>query len=374
MKKRIILLLLAVIALAGCTMKREKVEQPDIGKPSEPIVEPIDEIVDENNVSQEPLHIFKADPSSFHFVADWLTDSEILYVEMRSGVYQVKSFNLETGESNLVYEDESYITDIIVHPSLNYLLVHTSDQSDLAVVKVVSMDGVVQHQVEITSTELAIEWNDLDPEKILFTAFHEDWSFDLFVFNGHTEGLSIIEMDDPFPKWIGDNRIANMLFSEHPLDGGEIQFLNIATGATERYSADNVIYFDAYEDNLLIVQSLEADNFTYSLRNGDGTVLAEWIMKPVSNYSEWVVPEVEWINGESFLYKGASRSGQLDELSSEFNLYLQEVGNPKIIIEGLDADSLTCSPSGKRCLNGYTFEEVIDVESGERLNWIEFDK
>ena len=96
-------------------------------------------------------------------------------------------------------------------------------------------------------------------------------------------------------------------------------------------------------------------------------------MPLVSNYSEWVIPEIEWINGESFLYKGALRSGQLDELSSEFNLYLHEVGVSKIITEGLDADSITCSPSGKRCLNGYTFEEVIEVESGDRRNWIEFD-
>ena len=224
MKRIVILLILALIALTGCTTKKETVEQPEIEKPNEPIDGPINEPDEENIVSPKPLPIFKADPSSFHFIADWLTDSKILYVEKRNGVYQVKSYNLETGESNLVYEDESFITDIIVHPSMNYLLVHTSDQSDLAIVKVISMDGVVRHQVEINSTELAIEWNDLDPEKILFTAFHEDWSFDLFVFDGHTESLSVIEMDDPFPKWIGDSRIANIVFSEHPLDGGKYKF------------------------------------------------------------------------------------------------------------------------------------------------------
>ena len=101
---------------------------------------------------------------------------------------------------------------------------HTSDHPNSAVIKVVEVaDGTVQHQVEIDSTELAIEWNRGNPEKILFTAFHEDWSFDLFVFNGHDDSLSIIELDDPFPKWAGENTIMSMLYEDHPLDGGDIQ-------------------------------------------------------------------------------------------------------------------------------------------------------
>ncbi|MDN4609033.1 hypothetical protein [Sporosarcina highlanderae] len=367
----IILLISVLVAVAGCsTEEKDSVVAPDNEKP----LEPNDEAVEENNVAPLPPPVFIADPSLFHFIADWITDSEILYVEKGNGVYQIKSFNFDTGASNLVYEDESFITDIMVHPSLDYLLVHTSDQSDFAIVKMVALDGTVQHQVEINSTELAIEWNDMDPEMIVFTAFHEDWSFDLFVFNGHTGNLSIIELDDPFPKWIGERQIANMLFAEHPLDGGEIIILHTDTGKINSLGVDNVIYFDSFEDRLLIVQSHQADNFSFSLRDYDGTIFAEWDMPAVSNYSEWVIPEVEWINRDRFLYKGALQSGQLDELASAFNLYLYEEGNSNLITEGLDAEPVACSPSGKRCLNGYTFEELLEVETGVRRKWIEFDK
>ena len=33
------------------------------------------------------------------------------------------------------------------------------------------MDGIVQDEIVVASTELAIEWNDLDPSLILLTAF-----------------------------------------------------------------------------------------------------------------------------------------------------------------------------------------------------------
>ena len=35
-------------------------------------------------------------------------------------------------------------------------------------------------EVSIESSELAIEWNDLDPSLVLLTAFHQDWTYDVF--------------------------------------------------------------------------------------------------------------------------------------------------------------------------------------------------
>lgn len=365
MKRIWYLLLVSTFIMSGCSEQKEPPSvQPDIEEPSDLVEEP----------AEPPTpHVFKADPSHFHFIADWLTDTKILYVEKDEGIYKVNYFDIETGESGLVYEDESFIIDVLVHPSRDFLLVHTSEQANAAVVKVIGMDGTVQHQVEIDSMELAIEWNREDPDKILFSAFQEDWSFDLFAFDGLDDSLSIVNFDDPFPKWAGDDRIMGMLFNDHPLDGGELRLFRLDTKEIETSEIDEVIYYDVFENSLVVVQMNDSDAFRFTVRNLEGTVVAGWTLPAVSNYSEWVIPAIEWLDENRMIVKGAEKSGQLDEMGTGFNLYLFEEGNLELITKGLDAGPLKCSPSGRYCVSGYTSDELIDVKAKEKHKWIEFD-
>jgi len=362
--KRIIGLVLIIFIMSGCS---ERHEPPT----AEPNIEPPG-IAEESGESHIP-HVFKADPSNFHFMANWLNDTQILYVVKDNGLYKVNYFDIKTGETKLVYEDSSFIVDVLVHPSGDYLLIHTSDHPNSAVIKIVKLDGTVEHQVEIVSTELSMEWNRENPEKILFTAFHEDWSFDLFAYDGSDDNLSIVKLDDPFPKWAGDNKIFSMLFHEHPLDGGDVQKFQLDTEKVETAGIGNVIYFDVFKDLIGIVQTIDSDVFTYTIRKLDGEVISEWTLPAVSNYSEWVVPPIVWLDRNRLIVKGAEKDGQLDEMGAGFNLYLFEEGNPDLIIKGLDEGPLKCSPSGQYCLNGYTSEELIDINAKETFKWIEFD-
>ncbi|MCG7345137.1 hypothetical protein MHZ92_13405 [Sporosarcina sp. ACRSL] len=365
MKKYFYLFAMIIFLLTGCSEQNDPFPtQEDIEEEPSP--------VEKETIKPPTPHQFKADPSTFHFIADWLNDSQVVYVDKRDGFYSVNYFDIETGESASVYEDKSFIIDVLIHPSRDYLLVHTSDQPNSAVIKVVGKNGTVQHEVEIDSTELAIEWNRSNPEKILFTAFHEDWSFDLFVFNGDDDSLSIIDLDDPFPKWAGEDRIIGMSI-DHPLDGGVIQIINLETSENEMTDIENVIYFDAFEDRFVIVQSIDANSFTYSVREHDGSVIFHWTMPAVSNYSEWIVPSIEWLDQDRLIVKGADKSGQLDEMGSGYNVYLIEDGTIQLILKGLDAGPIKCTPSGRYCLNGYTLEELIDVETKKKYKWIEFD-
>lgn len=365
MKRIWYLLLVSVFIMSACSEKKEQPSvQPDIEEPSNLVEKP----------AEPPTpHVFKPDPSNFHFIADWLTDTRILYVEKDEGMYKVNYFDIETGESGFVYKDESFIIDVLVHPSRDYLLVHTSEQANAAVVKVIGMDGTIQHQAEIDSIELSVEWNRANPDKILFSAFQEDWSFDLFVFDGLDDSLSVVNFDDPFAKWAGNDRIMGLLFNGHPLDGGEIRLFQLETEETSTIEMDNVIYHDVFEDSMVVVQVNDQDVFTYTVRNLEGTVIAGWTLPAVSNYSEWVTPEIEWLDVNRLIVKSPEKSGQLDEMASAFNLYLIENGNLEQLTKGLDAGPLKCSPSGRYCVNGYTSDELIDMKTKEKHKWIEID-
>ena len=143
-----------VLLVTGCTEKtNEIIESPTaIEKPGN------NELIEEE-ISKSLV----ADPAKFHFVADWLTESKVIYVEKENGHYQVNSFDFESGQTDTLYEDDSMIIDVLIHPSKKYLLLHTSDNAASATVKIVTMDGTVHDEVIVASTELAIEWNDTDP-------------------------------------------------------------------------------------------------------------------------------------------------------------------------------------------------------------------
>ncbi len=76
----------AVLLVTGCSEKtNEIIEGPtDIEQP-------------ENNdvIEEEISKSLVADPAKFHFVADWLTESKVIYVEKENGLYKVNSFDFE---------------------------------------------------------------------------------------------------------------------------------------------------------------------------------------------------------------------------------------------------------------------------------------
>lgn len=177
----------------------------------------------------------------------------------------MNSFDLESGQTDTLYEDDSMIIDVLVHPSKKYLLLHTSDNATSATVKIVTMDGAVQDEVIVASTELAIEWNDLDPSLILLTAFHQDWTFDLFLYNGKVESFDLLAIEDPFPKWLGEDKIAVGFVEGHILDGGEIHTYEPETAKWDQLDLNGVVYFDTYEDTLLAVRINEEEDALYTI-------------------------------------------------------------------------------------------------------------
>ena len=53
----------------------------------------------------------------------------------------------------------------------------------------------------------------------------------------------------------------------------------------------------------------------------DGTVHSEWTITCISNYSEWVIPEVEWASNDTVFLRAPEKGGQLDELQLTISSY-----------------------------------------------------
>lgn len=349
--------------MAGCTAKTiDDVEE------NPPNKGPVEQIDVEEEISEKLI----ADPAKFHFVAGWLSDTEIVYVEKDEGFYKVNTFDLNTGETATLHKEKSIVVDVLIHPSKKYLLLHTSANSTSATIKILTTDGIVQDEIGVSSTELAIEWNDLDPSLILLTAFYQDWTFDLFLYKGAESDLSLLPIEDPFPKWYGAEQIITGYVEDHPLDGGKLLLFNPTTEEWGDLGVDGVVYFDTYERTLLTVKINEAGDALYKLSKLEGTQLSEWTQPAVSNYSEWVVPDVEWTSDNTVFFRAPVTGGQLDELTSPFRLIREKEGQQQIVAEEVEAGFLRCSPSGLVCIAGSSPTTLFDTETAQERIWLDF--
>ncbi|WP_203246914.1 YqgU-like beta propeller domain-containing protein [Sporosarcina beigongshangi] len=364
MKMRLITSCLTVLLLTGCVAK-----VIDDGVEENPVDNELTEQIDEVENAQQK--VLTADPAKFHFVADWLTDTEIVYVEKNEGFYNVNSFDLTTGKVTTLYEEQSIIVDVLIHPSKKFLLLHTSDNSTSATIKILSTDGILQNEVEVSSTELEIEWNDLDSTLLILTAFYEDWTFDLFLFEGAESELSLLPIDDPFPKWFGKEQIIIGNIEDHALDGSELSLFNPKTKEWTDLATQGIIYFDTYEQSLLTVTMSASGDAQYKLSDLDGAVQSEWTLPAVSNYSEWVVPEVNWSSNETVFLRAPEIGGQLDELSSPFRLIRVKDGQQQVVSEDVATGFLRCSASGATCITDSSATTITNVETGEQRIWLD---
>ncbi|MHA6259496.1 YqgU-like beta propeller domain-containing protein [Sporosarcina sp. CAU 1771] len=365
MRRLLYFLIVTLLLMGGCVAKTEDVEEPI--QPLEPI--------EENPIKEEvELKTLQTNTSKFHFVADWLSDFEVLFVEKESNFYYVKSFNLETGKIEIIHKDISIIADVLIHPSKEYILLHTTDNPTSAVLKILSLDGTIHHEITLESSELAIEWNDLDPSLVLLTAFHQDWSFDVFLYNPDEEVLKLIESGDPFPKWYGTDRIVINLFEGHPLDGSTLMLLNMNTGEEEITDLTNIVYLDTYGNSLLTVKVDGEQKAIYTLIDVEGNPTVEWFNPAVSNYSEWIFPEFSWISEDKLFMSSPDEGGQLDELTSPYRLFHIVDGEKKVVADVGLSTFLRCSPEGTKCLTGDFGENLIDIPLGEKNRWIHFDE
>ena len=341
--------------LVGCVQKIDEAENQSENKSMDQV--------------EDAIKTFEVDSKNFHFIVDWLTETKVVFVEKDTGKYLLRTFDITTGEIETLYEETMIIVDALIHPSKNTYLLHTSDDSSSATIKIISLEGVILDEISIASSELTIEWNDIDPTLLLLTAFQKDWSYDVFLYSGNEVDISLLPLKDPFPKWLGKQKVITLNVPEHPLDSRELLLYDPELGTQERLDLEDVVHFDTYGDNLLAVQ-INEKNADYKIIDLDGTVLSKWSMAAASNYSEWVFPELSWGADTTIIMTSTSKGGQLDDLGEPVHLVRVTNGRQDVLLENISTGILRCSPSGEKCLAGSKAEKIIDIHKQEEIIWI----
>lgn len=344
LKKIVVFMGVLLFVLAGCVKEVELVEEPEV----------IPKAV------EKEIQQLVVDPEVYHFTVGWLSGDEVLFVEKGDGHYAIKTFHIFTKEIQTIYEDEKIIADVLIHPSKERLLVHTTASSTLATVKIISLAGIVEREVVVESSELAIEWHDEDPDRVLLTAFYEDWSFDNFLYEGQSNELSLLSIDEPFPKWLGRD---DFVFLRE--DGALVRYAR-ETGKQETLVASDVLYVETFKDSLLIAEETADEKVVYRLLNEAKNLSFVW--ETSFNREDFTLnrPQFDWLDESRFVSLRPSADALYE---------LVTYGKEKETVLAADVMNtrLICSPAQDKCLTGYDLAEMMDLTRKKKMNWLQYD-
>lgn len=362
--KKIIWMITLLLVVAGCQSHNGKDQTTE---------QTVKKAEEEKVNDDKKIEALITSRQSFHFIVDWLSDEEIVFVQLKEDTYHIVSYNIHTKEQRQLHQESAVIANVLVHPSKEYLLLHTSEDDHSATVKMIDISGQQIYELNIESKEIDIQWNDLEPRYLMLTAFYEDWTYDQYIYNAYENDLSLSNLDYPFSKWIGEEEI--VLFQGNvadSLDGKVLEKMNIVSGERETIAKD-ILYYDTYKNSLLMMYKEDDSTAHFKVSNQEGNLLLDWKAPLVSNYSEWVIPEVFWLSEEELVTYIPAQDGLLDNLAEGFTLAKigKEIEN---IVSGQTNLPLLCSPSNEHCITGPSYAEMLFLSSGEVIEWLQFEE
>lgn len=365
MTRCLIYIMMLLMIVSGCHPKtpHDVSEPPNVTKTEQ-----------EKPLTLEEVSRLSISRENFDRVVGWVTNEEILYVTRQQSQSSLRIYHTETGESKEITEILEPIIEVRIHPDLTKLAVVTSSNSLSATIHIFSVVGEKIDELTIESSEMYWDWDSSHNDQLFFSAFYEDWTFDSFVYSSKTKEINRIETTDPFGKWGYDSTIQMINWQENDaLSGGSLREVNSKTMSFQDSKDTTIIYVESNrETNLTVRISEDQQKFLYTVTNIKDEKSVMFEMPAISNYSQWVVPEVEWLDDGTIVTFEAKESGLMDTIPNDFILVqLNHEDNVKTSIwEGL-YEPFTCTPSGNLCLVGVELEGMLEVGSNEMKPWIE---
>lgn len=360
--------ILCILLLQACKGDKEEVGENNIEPEQEETPSP--DVIPTTPLVKIPSITLTS--SEFHSVIGWLSNDEILFTLMDKGVWTVQSYSISTNSWRTIYTTSTPIIEGTIHPNKKMILLHTSSNSSTAEVQIIHINGQLVQNLSFESAELYIDWHPTNPDLIVFTTFYEDWTYSAFVYDGTTQNLQSIEVENPFVKWYDEEHLMVFRWSESSLDGSELMLYSINDKKLKETGISHLIDVQTSPDSILYVKvNEEAKQYEYRLEHRDTKDSFEWTSPAVSNYSEWVLPIVSMNPSNGLVAIKSSESGNHDEFDTNGII-------SSITFEGqtelgeIKGRPIDCSPNGKVCLGGYEKENWIELYPLKEQTWIHF--
>lgn len=366
--KKIGMLLICLFLLQAC---EESYPQVENNGPNS--IEKVPQSVPGNQVATptKKIPLLKLNRSTFHSVIGWMSNDEILFILTEDGDWTVQSYNLSTETWKTIYRTNTPIIQGTIHPSKEMILLHTSSNSSSAEIQLIHKNGYVVQSLSFESAEIYMDWHPTNPDLIVFSTFYDDWSYSTFVYDGSSQQLKSIEVENPFVKWYDEHRLMVFKWGDSSLDGSDLLLYSTADGGTESTEFQHVLDVQNLGNTMVYVQINEKQGkFEYHMEQSETGQYFDWTSPAVSNYSEWVVPTFSVVHPNQLIAIRSKAAGNVDEFDDKGVLSSYSLDGEKRLGEIVD-QPLDCSPNGEVCLGGYEKENWIQLNPFNEQAWLQ---
>ncbi len=360
MKKIAFLLLISAVFLAACQQQNlnSKDEQKQSEKKSIETVKTISNVVP-----------YRLKTDELHSVVGFLSEIEVLFIKQDQKGEHLVRYNLLTGKKKTIYSTNDDIIQAFIHPSMKQILIQTASNEKKAKVTILSVEGKPLHHFEVTSSELSIVWNPNNVDLLAFASFSDNFSYKSYVFESKKEQLHEFQSENPFWVWLTDDTLWMNRMSNNPLNGGTLSKVDWRNNKETPLSNHQVVYMNSYKQSTLIVSmDFKREEFQYVLQKG--TQKQVWETPAVTNFSQWFVPEVQWLDDQSIITLLPTKSGKIDEEENPFQLVHTSIHGVQQIGEMKNYEPIVCSSKGSVCLTGYNYEKVFTTKKFKVKDWL----
>jgi hypothetical protein len=362
--KVIFSLIISILILSGCTNASQEtgVKKEALKKP--PAIE----------TNEKSIHLpIEIPEGEFSKLIGWIGEDRVIYLSNLQDGANVYSYNLNTGESKLLYVSEFPIVTAHISPLKNYLAIHSSPSTYEGIITILDTEGAELWSESLPSVEISLEWNPYNESDILISAFNEDWSYKTFLLDITGSEMKEVSSQQPFFKWIDQNKVAYLDWDESSPSFFAPLVSKDMNNEKKQTMFEEVFQFTSYIDRLLIINVNKEDPTIahYSFLDKDLNELTSFSVPQLSRFSDWLVPFNDYHEKKHrFLTFRPLKSAEADAYTDGFQLvsYNTDSGSNKVLIDKMDNEPIKCSPAGEICLYGFRFEKLINLQTKKITN------
>ncbi|MBT2687088.1 hypothetical protein J7I93_02705 [Bacillus sp. ISL-47] len=304
----------------------------------------------------------------------WLSNETIVYTVNNGTASSVYAYNLFTGEQNLLFESSVPIAAVTISPNGKYVLIRSSPGTYESTLTVVKGNGEILMNESLSSFDLAVEWNPYNEESLLVSSFTEDWDFSSWHMDIKADTLEEIKIREPFAKWLKNDQILFLGWdSESPSLFAPL-IMQTINGDNETKVMENIFHFDASKNRVMAitVPSEKSEQAVYTFMDNNFRKLSSYTVPHLTRFSDWLVPYYDWSKDNLITFQPLY-SAESDTYTGGFQLvaFDSKTGVKEVLMEGMENTPLSCSPDGLACLAGYYLEELIMLDSKEKVPILE---
>lgn len=364
----LLLMIFSLVLVSGCTDKpltqkphgQEEKESGENNKQSKNIRTPL-------SLSAE----------EFQQSIGWLTNDTIIYITNSEETSRLYTYHLFTGKRKKLYESENTIVSVVISPTKEKVLIHTSPSEKKAVITIIDAKGTVMLSKQIVSSELLFEWNPYDDQQILISSFNEQWDFEVLVLDMKEENFLDTPIKEPFGYWLTEDELIFLDWDENePSLFAPVKKQAVFAKKGKETSLANVCQISSFKNGLVAVSVPDGtkEEVLYSFYTNRLKPKKSFKSPQLTRYQDWLIPYFDYNQAHNqFITFLPVTSGEADIYKDGFELAAFDINSGKMIklLKGMDNEPIRVSPNGKYCLYGYQLENIIDLQTKKIISMVD---